>query len=256
LSKLGLCSRTQAFDFIAAGRVAVNGAISKDASLRVSLEHDAITVDGKLARKSRESIVIALHKPVGYVTTRSDPQGRPTVYELLLRLDRFVVPVGRLDKDTSGLLILTDDHRLGEALTNPKRHVSKTYDVVVDHPPDEAALASLRRGLDIGRGERTLPAGVSLVRGVPGESLLRISLREGKNRQIRRMLAAVGLKVLALTRTAIGAFSLGSLPSGSHRVLTLPERELLLERGVSDSSGLLKNSFRHSGESRNPRIHE
>ncbi len=230
-----MCSRTQAFDYIASGRVSVNGRASKDASLRVSLEHDRITVDGRDANESREPIVIALHKPVGYVTTRVDPQGRPTVYDLLPKFDRFVFPVGRLDKETSGLLILTDDHRLGEALTNPKGHVSKTYEVVVDQPPDEVALTSLRRGIDIGRGERTLPAGVSIGRGAPGKALLRISLREGKNRQIRRMLAAVGLKVLALTRTAIGAFPLGSLPSGSHRRLTLAERGLLLERGVSDA---------------------
>jgi len=235
LSKLGLCSRTQAFELIAAGRVSVNGRISKDASLRVSLEADAIAVDGKTARESRETMVVALHKPVGYVTTRSDPQGRPTVYELLPDFSRFVFPVGRLDRDTSGLLILTDDHRLGEALTNPEGHVSKTYEVVVDHAPDEAALESLRRGLDIGRGERTLPAEVSLTPRARAGIVLRIGLREGKNRQVRRMLAAVGLEVRALTRTAIGAFSLGSLPSGSHRVLTRPERELLLERGGAGS---------------------
>jgi 23S rRNA pseudouridine2605 synthase len=229
LSKLGLCSRTQALERIASGLVSVNGRISKDPSLRVALEVDSIVVDGKAARPTRESIVIALHKPKGYVTTRSDPQGRPTVYELLPELDRFVFPVGRLDKDTTGLLILTDDHRLGEALTNPKGHVSKTYEVVVDQPPDEAALLSLRQGLDIGRGERTLPARVNVLADGPGEITLTISLREGKNRQIRRMLAAVGLKVLALTRTGIGGLVLGPLPSGSHRRLTRPERERLLK---------------------------
>jgi 23S rRNA pseudouridine2605 synthase len=229
LSKLGLCSRTQAFDFIEAGRVAVNGAVSKDASLRVSLEHDAISVDGKLARESREPVVIALHKPVGYVTTRVDPQGRPTVYELLPELDRFVFPVGRLDKDTSGLLILTDDHRLGETLTNPESHVPKTYEVVVDRLPDESAMEGLRRGLDIGKGERTRPALVSLVHGTPGEIRLRLSMQEGKNRQVRRMLAAVGLSVLGLTRTEVGGLKLAALPPGSHRLLTLAERRLLLE---------------------------
>lgn len=229
MSKLGLCSRTQAFDFIAAGRVAVNGAISKDASLRVSLEHDAITIDGKLARESREPIVIALHKPVGYVTTRVDPQGRPTVYDLIPELDRFVFPVGRLDKDTSGLLILTDDHRLGETLTNPESHVPKTYEVVIDRLPDDAALESLRRGLDIGKGERTQPAVVDLVPGAPGESRLRLTIREGKNRQVRRMLAAVGLSVLSLSRTAIGGFKLGAIRQGSHCPLTSTDRQRLLE---------------------------
>ncbi len=224
-----MCSRTQAFDYIEAGRVAVNGAISKDASLRVSLDHDAITVDGNLARESREPIVIALHKPVGYVTTRSDPQGRPTVYELLPELDRFVFPVGRLDKDTSGLLILTDDHRLGETLTNPESHVPKTYEVVVDRAPDHAALESLRAGIDIGKGERTRPAAVALVREGAGEVRLRLTIHEGRNRQVRRMLAAVGLCVLALRRTALGGFKLGDLASGSHRPLTSAERKRLLE---------------------------
>ena len=229
LSKLGLCSRTQAFEYIAAGRVAVNGTISRDATLRVSLEHDMIAVDGKVAKESREPVVIALHKPVGYVTTRVDPQGRPTVYDLLPELDRFVSPVGRLDKDTSGLLILTDDHRLGETLTNPESHVPKTYEVVVDRLPDEAAMESLRRGLDIGKGERTRPAVVDLVRGAADEIRLRLTIQEGKNRQVRRMLAAVGLSVLSLSRTAIGGFKLGAIPAGSHRPLALADRKRLLE---------------------------
>ena len=149
LSKLGLCSRAQAFGFIEAGRVAVNGRVSKDASLRVSLEDDRISVDDRTATEARESIVIALHKPLGYLTTRTDPQGRKTVYDLLPKSDRFVFPVGRLDKETSGLLILTDDHRLGEALTNPESHVPKTYEVVVDGVADKEAIESLRRGIDI-----------------------------------------------------------------------------------------------------------
>jgi len=228
LSKLGLCSRTQAFEYIEAGRVAVNGVVSKDASLRVSLEDDSIAVDGKVANESLEPMVIALHKPTGYVTTRVDPQGRPTVYDLVPDLDRFVFPVGRLDKDTSGLLILTDDHRLGETLTNPESHVPKTYEVVVDRVPDEVALESLRAGIDIGKGERTLPASVSLASAASADVRLILTIREGKNRQIRRMFAAVGLSVLSLRRTAIGGFKLGDLASGSHHRLTSGERKRLL----------------------------
>ena len=212
--------------------MSVNGGVSKDTSLRVSLEDDSIAVDGKVTAESREPIVIALHKPVGYVTTRVDPQGRPTVYELLPELDRFVFPVGRLDKDTSGLLILTDDHRLGETLTNPDSHVPKTYEVVVDRPPDQAALESLRAGLDIGKGERTRPAAVALVREAAGDVRLRLTIHEGKNRQLRRMLAAVGLSVLSLSRIAIGGLKLGSLTAGSHRTLTPAERKQLLEGAV------------------------
>jgi 23S rRNA pseudouridine2605 synthase len=197
----------------------------------VSLEHDRISVDGNVAAESREPIVIALHKPVGCVTTRSDPQGRGTVYDLLPKVDRFVFPVGRLDKDTSGLLIFTDDHRLGEALTNPDSHVPKTYEVTVDRLPDEAALAALRRGLAIGRGETTRPAEVVVLDGNPERPRLRIRIDEGKNRQIRRMLAAAGVSVKALSRVAIGGFNLGTLPSGSHRLLSIPE-QAALRRGT------------------------
>lgn len=227
LSKLGLCSRTQAFDCIALGRVEVNGRISKDPTLRVSLEADRISVDGALATEAREPVVIALHKPVGYVTTRTDPQGRKTVYDLLPRLDRFVFPVGRLDKETSGLLILTDDHRLGEALTNPDRHVPKTYEVTVDRLPDEPGLAALRGGLDIGKGETTRPARVVVLEPSFEAPRLRIRIDEGKNRQIRRMLAAVGLSVRALSRVAIGGFALGPLAPGEHTILSAQERRRL-----------------------------
>jgi 23S rRNA pseudouridine2605 synthase len=215
--------------YIDAGRVSINGAVSRDSSLRVSLEHDRIALDGAVAVEAREPLVIALHKPVGYVTTRSDPQGRKTVYELLPTLDRFLFPVGRLDKETSGLLILTDDHRLGEALTNPESHVPKTYEVVVDREPDESQMAVLREGVHIGRGESTRPAGVEIV--IPDTSAdhrttLNIVIDEGKNRQIRRMVAAVGLSVVSLTRVGVGAFPLGTIPVG--KFVTLFPHDILL----------------------------
>jgi 23S rRNA pseudouridine2605 synthase len=214
--------------YIEAGRVSVNGAVSRDSSLRVSVEHDRIALDGAVAVESREPVVIALHKPAGYVTTRSDPQGRKTVYELLPALDRFVFPVGRLDMETSGLLILTDDHRLGEALTNPESHVPKTYEVVVDAAPDDAGLESLCRGLDIGRGEVTRPCDVEIQREALQGVVLRVIIHEGRNRQIRRMLSAVGVSVRELARTAIGGFEMGAMAPGEHRVLSLDDRRRLL----------------------------
>ena len=206
----------------------VNGHVSKDTSLRVSLESDRISVDGAVATEQREPVVIALHKPVGYVTTRSDPQGRPTVYDLLPSLDRFVFPVGRLDKDTSGLLIFTDDHRLGEALTNPDAHVPKTYEAEVDRSPDDSQLQALREGIGIGRGETTRPARVDVLK--QGGSSIRIVLDEGKNRQIRRMFSAVGLTVVKLCRIGVGDFQLGALPAGGYSSLSAADSALLLKR--------------------------
>lgn len=232
LSKLGLCSRSQAFAIIESGRVAVNGRVARDTTCRVALEVDRIEVDGHVAVPPALPVVLALHKPVGYVTTRSDPQGRKTVYDLLPELDRFVFPVGRLDIETSGLLIMTDDHRLGEALTNPESHVPKTYEVVVDREADAAALESLRKGLEIGRGERTRPARVE-VQTSGGESVrLMIVIEEGRNRQVRRMMSAVGLSVVSLTRVAIGSLELRGLPSGGIRRLGAEEVRALSGSGV------------------------
>jgi 23S rRNA pseudouridine2605 synthase len=207
----------------------VNGQRAKDVSIRVSIEIDRIALDGIETRPDREPIVIGLHKPAGYVTTRHDPQGRPTVYSLLPALDRFVFPVGRLDKDTSGLLILTDDHRLGETLTNPHSGIPKTYDLLLDRPPDERQLDSLRKGIGIGKGEFTRPAWIeTAVTDSPGAAI-RITINEGKNRQVRRMVSAIGLSLLSLSRTSIGGFPLGDLAVGESRRLSWQDRLLLVK---------------------------
>jgi 23S rRNA pseudouridine2605 synthase len=227
LSKLGLCSRGEGLRRIQEGRVSVNGQRTLDPSKRVDLDRDEISIDGNAIDSKRAPIVLALHKPAGYVTTRSDPQGRPTVYDLLPSIDRFVFPVGRLDLDTSGLLLFTDDHRLGEALTNPESHIDKTYLATLDQSPDEAGLASLRRGLDIGRGEKTRPALVTMKPVSGGAPRAELRIVEGRNRQVRRMFAAIGVKVTALERTAIGKLGLGGLRSGDIRRLEASEIALL-----------------------------
>jgi 23S rRNA pseudouridine2605 synthase len=221
---LGFCSRKQAEQLIAAGRVRVGGKPVLWPVRRIDPKHDVVTVDGRRVRDLAEATVIALHKPRGYITTRSEPGGRPTVYTLLEGVSRWLFPVGRLDRDSSGLLIFTNDHRLGERLTNPVSHVSKTYHVRVRGLPDAAALQVLRDGVRLEDASVTRQAQVRPLGSPSGESTwLEIVLTEGKNRQVRRMCAAVGHEVLELVRVRIGALALGALAPGEWRQLTPEE---------------------------------
>lgn len=211
----------------------VAGVVERSPRRRIDPAHDRLQLDGRRVGEDVERVVIALHKPVGLVTTRVDPGGRPTVYDALGDVGRWVFPVGRLDRDSSGLLILTNDHRLGERLTSPEHHVPRTYHARVRGVPDAAALAALREGLPLADGTTTRPAKVRLLgtpRGAPagrgaasGSSWLEIVLTEGKNRQVRRMGAAVGHEVLELVRVRIGRFALGELARGEWRRLTPAE---------------------------------
>jgi 23S rRNA pseudouridine2605 synthase len=220
LSKFGVCSRSEAERLIADGRVAVNGAPATAPARRIDPRQDAVTVDGKRVGDRVERVTIALHKPPGYITTRDDPGGRPTVYALLDGVGEWVFPVGRLDRDTSGLLILTNDHRLGQRLTDPEQHLPKTYHARVRGVPAQEVLAALAEGVDIGDGVTTRPADVrSLGSSRRGGTWLEIVLTEGKNRQVRRMCAAVGHDVLDLVRVAVGELTLGALASGEWRRL-------------------------------------
>jgi len=220
LSKFGVCSRKQAVLLIEGGRVRVNGAVVRGAARRIDPRRDKVQVDGRSVGDETERIVLALHKPTGYITSRHDPQGRPTVYDLTSGCGRWVFPVGRLDQDTSGLLILTNAHRLGQRLSDPGTHVPKTYHVLVRGAPTPDALEALRGGVVLSDGTPTRPARVRLI-GSPrsGRSWLEIILTEGKNRQVRRMCAQVGLEVVSLARVGIGAFVLGDLPAGQWRRL-------------------------------------
>jgi 23S rRNA pseudouridine2605 synthase len=231
LSKFGVCSRSEAERWIEAGRVTIDGLVVRFPSRRIDPRRDAIAVDGAAVGDETERIAIALHKPTGYITSRTDPGGRLTVYELLGGVGRWVFPVGRLDKDTSGLLILTNDHRLGHRLTDPGHHVPKAYHARVRGVPADQALRALAEGLQLGDGTSSRPAvirpmGSGREAGSPGDppgpgtSWLEIVLTEGKNRQVRRMCAAVGHDVLELVRVAIGALSLG--PPREDRVLVPP----------------------------------
>jgi 23S rRNA pseudouridine2605 synthase len=225
LSKAGIGSRTQARSWIHAGRVRVNGHVVEDPDVWIDFDRDRILFDGK-PLTSKDRVYLLLYKPAGYITTFKDPEGRPTVYDLIRGVDTFVSPVGRLDLDTSGLLILTNDTQFAERLTNPDHKIAKTYLVkCADLIPDEA-LDRLRKGVELSDG-MTRPAVVSRVRDSGKYSHIEIRITEGRNRQVRRMIEAIGSKVLKLVRTGIGPIEIAGLKIGTCRPLEEREIELL-----------------------------
>lgn len=231
LSKFGVCSRAEAARWIEKGRVRVDGEVVRWPQRRIQPRRQRVEVDGVPVGDLSRHVVVALHKPAGYLTTRTDPGGRPTVYDLLGEVGAWVFPVGRLDRDTAGLLILTNDHRLGQELTDPERHVPKTYHARVRGVPSAEALAVLREGATLEDGTRCRPARVRALGAARGGSTwLEITLTEGKNRQVRRMCALVGHEVEELVRVRIGALALGELARGGWRRLAEPELALLRRR--------------------------
>lgn len=217
-SKLGLCSRTDAAGFIRSGKVTVNGKVIRKVEHWVSLREDRVGFEGR-DLKPRKRVVLALNKPTGVVTSHRDSQDRKTVYDLLTGIDDWVFPVGRLDKDTSGLLLLTNDTEIGESLTNPRAKVPKTYLVKVNFHPSPEQLRNLEGGVMLQEGETTLPAKVRVLRQSEKCSFLELVIVEGKNRQVRRMIETLGGQVLKLVRTQIGGLVLGDLPPGGYRIL-------------------------------------
>jgi len=221
LSKAGLGSRSEARKWIGAGRVKVNGRLIQTPDHWVDLGRDKVTLDNNLVKAS-EKIYLLLNKPTGYITTFKDPEGRPTVYDLIKDAGRWVVPVGRLDRDTSGLLLLTSDTRFAERIANPDYKVHKTYLVKASTLLSEEQVQLLRDGVTLSDG-LTQPARVKRVRDSGKYSFVEITLHEGRNRQVRRMLEAVGSKVLELVRIEIGGLRIGDLPIGHYRELTADE---------------------------------
>jgi pseudouridine synthase len=222
ISKAGLGSRTEARSWIGTGRVRVNGKLIRTPDHWVDPERDRVTLDGKPVRGG-EKIYIALNKPTGYITTYKDPRGRPTVYDLIGDLGQFVVPVGRLDQDTSGLLLMTNDTQFAERITNPNFKASKTYVVKASTVLDDEQLERLRQGVELKDGP-TQPAEVVRV----SISTIELTIREGRNRQVRRMLEAIGSKVEKLTRVSIGPLRLADLERGKYRTLSPDEVKQLL----------------------------
>jgi pseudouridine synthase len=235
LSQAGIASRRAAETLIAEGRVTVNGQTVREMGTKADPASDDIRVDGRRVKAAARPRYILLNKPRGYVTTRSDPQRRPTVIDLLGSIREYVYPVGRLDYDTEGLLLLTNDGDLAAGLTHPRHGVERTYEARVAGMPDEEALDRLRKGIPLD-GKRTLPAHVvSLNKRRSGpakaghyesgqhDGMLVITIREGRNRQVRRMCEAVGHPVKALKRTRIGPIADRRLQAGQWRDLTPPE---------------------------------
>jgi 23S rRNA pseudouridine2605 synthase len=239
MSKLGYCSRSRAAELIRAGRISLNGNVPRNPEAPVRLEHDRIAVDDKPIGAA-EKVYLMMNKPRGVVTTASDEKGRPTVYASLKEcaqtmekadatkdLSAWVAPVGRLDKASEGLLVLTNDSEWSARVAAPETHLEKTYHVQIGGAAGEKLLRSLTNGIRSEDGRSLRAKKACLLRSGQRNCWLEIVLDEGKNRQIRRMLAALGVDVLRLVRVAIGPLPLGDLPKGGHRALTAREKAAL-----------------------------
>jgi 23S rRNA pseudouridine2605 synthase len=229
LSKMGFCSRSKAADLIRAGRVTLNGALSRDPETPVHSRHDCIYVDGRPIQDAAKAYYM-LNKPRGVVTTASDEKGRQTVYDLLpdwsAKGAKWIAPVGRLDKASEGLLLLTNDSAWADRITSPATHLDKTYHVQIGTTADETLLTALKQGVH-SDGDTLRAREIKILRRGERNTWLEIVLDEGKNRHIRRMLDALGVDVLRLVRVDIGPLALGNLPKGSIRPLTNEEKQAI-----------------------------
>lgn len=226
MARCGACSRRAAEEMILAGRVKVNKTVVTELGTRVDCDNDKVFLDGKQLLPEKKHYYVMLNKPKGYIATASDERGRSTVTELVADLDARLYPVGRLDLLSEGLLFLTNDGDFAFKMTHPGHQIKKKYQVVVSPIPQYEDLEKLRKGVDIG-GYVTAPATITLANEEERTAQLNFTISEGKNRQIRKMCEAVGLRVLRLKRVNIGGVSLGTLPVGKWRHLTEAELKKL-----------------------------
>lgn len=225
IADAGVCSRRKADELISNGNVKINGITVKELGVDVA-EGDVVEVNGSVIKAERRKVYVAVNKPLGVITSMADDKDRETVADIVADIPERLFPVGRLDYNTTGLLIMTNDGQLTYTLTHPKHEVYKTYVAKVDGVISGARVAKLRRGVDIG-GFVTSPAKVKVLKQMPRYAVVEISIREGKNRQVRKMFAAVGNKVRELKRTQIGEIRLGRLKEGHYRKLTKAEVDYL-----------------------------
>jgi pseudouridine synthase len=222
LSMRGVASRREADRMIADGRVQVNGSTVSDLGAKVDEARDKVAVDGRLLKPGRELVYLALNKPPGTLVTRADPEGRPTVMSLLPKMREAVFPVGRLDLDSGGLLLLTNDGDLAFRLTHPRFEIRKLYAVEVEGSLSEEEASRLERGVRLD-GRRTAPARVRVASRGPRRSQALVEIHEGRKREVRRMMDQVGHRVLSLKRVEFAGIRLGSLPTGQWRPLRRDE---------------------------------
>ncbi len=236
LSQCAVASRRKSEELILAGKVKINGKVAGLGD-KIDPRHDTVTVSGKKIVSNKKHYYIMLHKPRGFITTMEDEMGRKCVAQLVQDVGGRVYPVGRLDKDSEGLLIMTNDGEFANNMTHPSKHVPKTYRVTVRPNVTEEQLLAFNEGIEID-GKKTAPADVHIIEKGENRVVLEIVLYEGRNRQIRRICETLGLEVARLKRTQIGSIKLGMLPQGKWRALTEDEVHKLMV-----SSGMRVNKF-------------
>lgn len=233
MAQCGVASRRKCEEMIKSGQVTINGEVVRDMGVKIDPSHDRVFVNGKRISLEENYVYIMLNKPRGYITTVKDQYNRPIVMDLVKDISERIYPIGRLDYESEGLLLLTNDGNIAFHLTHPRHQIDKEYVVRVEGCPSSEDIDKLRNGIDIG-GFITSPAQVDLIRKNKQTSLIRITIKEGKNRQVRRMFDAIGHPVIYLKRIRIGNIKLGNLELGKWRHLTNKELEALKDLIMSN----------------------
>ncbi len=226
IASCGIASRRKAEEMIADGRVEVNGKIVMEMGIKVDPKKDKVKVDGKFIRKEKEKVYIMLNKPIGYITSLKDEEGRRIVTDLIEGVDERIFPVGRLDADTTGLLLLTNDGDITYKLTHPSYEIVKKYIAIVEGVPNRMELEKFRNGMMLD-GRRTAKASVKIAKRYEDEAILEIEIHEGRNRQVKKMCEMINHPVKKLKRVSLGEIELGGMETGNWRYLDEEEMEYL-----------------------------